>query len=132
MIFENFENIGNKDYPVIIFGSGPAGVSLALGLEKKNINSLIIEAGTNNYSEDSQQNYKSKIIGDEINDLKYSRLRQFGGTSGHWGGWCRPIERWNIQNWGETAERGARGAQQPESETRKAKKITRRSLHNFL
>ena len=99
MIFENFENIRNKDYPVIIFGSGPAGVSLALGLEKKNINSLIIEAGTNNYSEDSQQNYKSKIIGDEINDLKYSRLRQFGGTSGHWGGWCRPIERWNIQNW---------------------------------
>ena len=62
MIFENFEIIRNKDYPVIIFGSGPAGVSLALGLEKKNINSLIIEPGTNNYSEDSQQNYESKII----------------------------------------------------------------------
>ena len=29
-------------------------------------------------------------IGDKI--LGASRLRHFGGTSGHWGGWCRPLD----------------------------------------
>ena len=40
------------------------------------------------------------MIGDDIDDLRYSRLRQLGGTSGHWGGWCKPIEKWNIEKWG--------------------------------
>ncbi len=100
MIFENLLEIKNKNFPVIIIGSGPAGISLALKLEKKKINSLIIEAGQEEYNEDSQENYKSNIIGDEIDDLRHSRLRQLGGTSGHWGGWCKPIENWNLKNWG--------------------------------
>ena len=99
MIFDNFENLNKKEHQVIIFGSGPAGISLALRLEKKKIRSLIIEAGEKTYSENSQENYESKIIGNGISDLKYSRLRQFGGTSGLWGGWCKPIEDWNLKNW---------------------------------
>ena len=99
MIFKNLSKLKNKRYQVIIFGSGPAGVSLALKLEKKKISSLIIEAGDEEYSETSQEDYKSTVIGDEITDLRYSRLRQFGGTSGHWGGWCKPIEEWNLKNW---------------------------------
>ena len=35
MIFENLLEIKNKNFPVIIIGSGPAGISLALKLEKK-------------------------------------------------------------------------------------------------
>ena len=97
MIFKNLSKLKNKRYQVIIFGSGPAGVSLALKLEKKKISSLIIEAGDEEYSETSQEDYKSTVIGDEITDLRYSRLRQFGGTSGHWGGWCKPIEEWNLK-----------------------------------
>ena len=26
-------------------------------------------------------------------------MRQLGGTSGHWGGWCKPIEDWNLKDW---------------------------------
>ena len=63
MIFDNFENLNKKEHQVIIFGSGPAGISLALRLEKKKIRSLIIEAGEKTYSESSQENYESKIIG---------------------------------------------------------------------
>ena len=99
MIFDNFENLTKIDNQVVIFGSGPAGISLALKLEKKKIKSLIIEAGKKIYDDKSQENYKAKVIGDEIDDLRYSRLRQFGGTSGHWGGWCRPIEDWNLKKW---------------------------------
>ena len=26
-------------------------------------------------------------------------MRQLGGTSGHRGGWCKPIEDWNLKDW---------------------------------
>ena len=99
MIFNNFENIPRNNQQVVIFGSGPAGISLALKLEEKKIKSLVIEAGEKSYSDVSQENYKSKIIGDDLSDLRYSRLRQFGGTSDLWGGWCRPVENWNLEKW---------------------------------
>ena len=100
MIIDNISEIVNKSYPVVIIGSGPAGITIAEKLEQKKINSLIVEAGDNEYNEKSQENYKSKIFGDKIDDLRYSRLRQLGGTSGHWGGWCKPLEKWNIEKWG--------------------------------
>ena len=34
MIFENLLDIKNKNFPVIIIGSGPAGISLALKLDE--------------------------------------------------------------------------------------------------
>jgi hypothetical protein len=58
-------------------------------LEKNKIESLIIDAGEDEYSHDSQQNYKSEVVGKNVgDDLTHNRLRQFGGASGHWGGWC--------------------------------------------
>ena len=49
MILKNLENANLDNFPVAIFGSGPAGIATALELEKKNIKSLIIEAGDENY-----------------------------------------------------------------------------------
>jgi len=99
MILKNLDNINLDNFPVAIFGSGPAGISTALELEKKNIKCLLIEAGGENYSEISQEFYKGKIIGDQITNLSISRLRQFGGTSGHWGGWSKPMEKYNLELW---------------------------------
>ena len=99
MIFQKFEDIEFNNFPVIIFGRGPAGMTIALELEKKNISSIIIEAGDSEYSTDSQKLYNGKIIGDNLADLSSSRLRQLGGTSGHWGGWSKPMEAYNFKNW---------------------------------
>ena len=99
MILKNLDNINLDNFPVAIFGSGPAGISTALELEKKNIKCLLIEAGGENYSKISQEFYKAKIIGDQITNLSLSRLRQFGGTSGHWGGWSKPMEKYNLELW---------------------------------
>ena len=99
MISNNLDSLQLDKFPVIIFGSGPAGISTALELEKKNINSIIIEAGNEKYSEISQDFYKGKIIGDQIMPLSESRLRQFGGTSGLWGGTCKPLEDYTFDLW---------------------------------
>ena len=99
MIFKNFNQLKNHIFPVIIIGSGPAGISVALKLEEKKIKSLIIEAGEEDYNDTSQEYYSSKIIGDQITDLQFSRLRQFGGTSGQWGGWSKPMEDYNLSEW---------------------------------
>ena len=50
MIFQKFEDINLSNFPVIIFGSGPAGITTALELEKKKISSIIIEAWKENFS----------------------------------------------------------------------------------
>ena len=99
MIFNTLNKIDISNIPVVIVGSGPAAITLALELEKNNIDSLIIEAGEEEYNYDSQQNYNGEIIGDSISSLTHSRLRQFGGTSGHWGGWVRPLEEYNFEKW---------------------------------
>ena len=99
MIIDTLDQIDFSKNPVVIVGSGPAAITLALQLEKNNIESLLIEAGDEKYNYNSQQNYKGEIVGDEITSLTHSRLRQFGGTSGHWGGWCKPLEDFNFNNW---------------------------------
>ena len=99
MILQNLNDINLDNFPVAIFGSGPAGITTALELEKKNIKCLLIEAGGENYSQTSQEFYKGKIVGDLVTDLSSNRLRQFGGSSGHWGGWSKPLEKYNFKLW---------------------------------
>jgi len=99
MIFNNYSEIYNIKFDLIIVGGGPAGISIALELENKKISTLIIEAGEHNFSEESQKFYDGSIIGDEYAPLSVTRLRQFGGSSGHWGGVCRSLEEHDFKNW---------------------------------
>tara|TARA_B100001540_G_C15811983_1_gene645032 strand:+ start:2049 stop:3491 length:1443 start_codon:yes stop_codon:yes gene_type:complete len=99
MIFNNYHQLKDIKFDLIIVGSGPAGISLALELEGQKISTLIIEAGKNNFSEESQKFYEGEIIGDNYPPLSVTRLRQFGGSSGHWGGLCRSLEEHDFSNW---------------------------------
>lgn len=99
MILDKLNNKNFEDFSVVIFGSGPAGITTALELEKKNIKSIIVEAGPEMYDENSQKHYKGETYGDPVTDLSVSRLRQFGGTSGTWGGWSKPMADFNFVNW---------------------------------
>ncbi len=64
MIFNNLNQTDNKDFFAIIVGSGPAGISIALELEKKKIYSLIIESGELENNSISEKYLKSESIGD--------------------------------------------------------------------
>ena len=35
--------------------------------------------------------------GDRYFDLDICRLRYFGGTTNHWGGWCRPLDPYDLK-----------------------------------
>jgi choline dehydrogenase-like flavoprotein len=83
---------GATQPPVLIIGSGPAGTSLALRLAQHGTGALVLEAGPEEYSDDSQEFYTGEIFGDGYYDLDATRLRHFGGSSNHWEGWCRPLD----------------------------------------
>lgn len=79
-------------FDVCIIGTGPAGISCALALERSGKRIALLEGGGEEVSDWSQELYKGEVIGDPYFSLDAGRLRYFGGTSNHWGGWCRPLD----------------------------------------
>ena len=75
---------------VLIVGSGAAGLSLALKLEKLHIPSVIVEGGELDFTEDSQEIYRGETV--SKHKLSYgldgSRQRFLGGSTNCWGGGC--------------------------------------------
>ncbi|PLX36528.1 MAG: GMC family oxidoreductase [Hyphomicrobiales bacterium] len=78
--------------PVCIVGAGAAGITIALELAKRNIDCILLEGGGLEYEDPSQEIYEGELVGNQNTDLAYSRLRQFGGTTGHWTGLCAPLD----------------------------------------
>jgi len=99
MIFDLDDQLKiNKKYDFIIIGGGVAGITCAITLGKKKFTVLLLEAGGLEFSENSQKFYKGEIIGDQYIDLDQTRLRFLGGSSNHWGGKCRPFEKYDLDN----------------------------------
>ena len=76
-----------KQIQVLIVGSGAAGLSLALKLEKLHIPSVIVEGGELDFTEDSQEIYRGETV--SKHKLSYgldgSRQRFLGGSTNCWG-----------------------------------------------
>ena len=89
---KDLSELNGLDYDFTIIGSGPAGISLALGLSQKGKRVLLLEAGEYEYTDKSQEVYNGKIIGPYSSITSPTRLRFFGGSSNHWGGMCRPLD----------------------------------------
>ena len=99
MIIQNLENINTNFFDYTVVGSGPAGITLSLQLARKNKKVLLIEAGGLYFSENSQLFYKGETFGDKYFQLDITRLRYFGGSSGHWAGACRTLDEVDFQSW---------------------------------
>ena len=101
MILTNLSNYRDNFFSVIIIGSGPAGISTALRLEKYKIKTLIIEAGSLEDSQNKEDFFKGNIFGDvdPNENLSLKRARMFGGTSSLWGGHCSKFEKEQFENW---------------------------------
>ena len=94
MLFRSIEEFSRSGFRprVCIVGTGPAGISLALRLQERKVPCLLIEAGGYDFSATSQDFYRGEVVGDHYHELHEARLRQFGGSSGHWSGWVCPLD----------------------------------------
>ena len=75
-----------------IIGGGPAGISLALALADSGHEILLIESGGTAFEAPTQSLYAGEQSGVAYTALDGGRLRFLGGSSNHWGGWCRPLD----------------------------------------
>jgi choline dehydrogenase-like flavoprotein len=75
-----------------IIGGGPAGISLALALKDTPLDILLLEAGGTEFDPKVQDAFKGAGSGVPYLRLDESRLRRFGGSTNHWGGWSRPLD----------------------------------------
>lgn len=90
--FERLSGLAPEQVAVVIVGAGPAGITLALELASRGVRSLLVEAGGFDYPDaDGLDPYQGESVPRPY-ALNVSRLRYFGGTSGHWGGWVRPLD----------------------------------------
>lgn len=94
MLFRSVDGFARSGFRprVCIVGTGPAGMSLALRLQQRKVPCLLVEAGGYDFSEVSQNVYRGQVIGDPYPELQVTRLRQFGGSTGRWSGWVRPLD----------------------------------------
>jgi choline dehydrogenase-like flavoprotein len=80
------------DTDLAIIGGGPAGIALALALANTPIRVLMLESGGETFDPQTQALYAGTETGTPYLKLENSRLRYLGGSSNHWGGWCRPLD----------------------------------------
>ena len=86
----DFNSLENFD--TVIIGAGAAGITLADKLSSLGKKIALIEGGDQEYTNDSQEIYKANTVGDPYFELDVARLRFFGGSTNHWGGWCRSFD----------------------------------------
>ncbi|MCB1968893.1 MAG: GMC family oxidoreductase [Geminicoccaceae bacterium] len=75
-----------------IIGAGAAGIALALELDGSGIDVVLLESGGFEYDDATQALYEGRSVGHHAASLVDARLRYFGGSTNHWGGFCHPLD----------------------------------------
>ena len=71
-----------------IVGAGAAGLSIALEWAGAAQRVLLLEGGGFDLEPAMQDLYRGEIVGQPYFPLQAARLHYFGGTTGHWAGFC--------------------------------------------
>ena len=75
-----------------IVGAGASGISMAMEWANTNHKVILLEGGGFEYDEKVQELYAGKLTGQPYFPLKAIRLHYFGGTTGHWAGFCSTFD----------------------------------------
>lgn len=82
---------------VCIVGAGAAGLSMALDWIGTGHRVILLEGGGFDYEAAQQARYRGENIGQRYFPLETSRLHYFGGTTGHWAGFCSDMDPIDFQ-----------------------------------
>jgi choline dehydrogenase-like flavoprotein len=85
------------DADVCIVGAGAAGITLAREFVDSKLRVVLLESGAMQLDSATQNLYAGTNIGHHYFDPATCRLRYFGGTTNHWGGWCMPLDAIDFQ-----------------------------------
>ncbi len=80
-----------------IIGGGPVGISMALALAASPLHVVLLESGGMTFDAKIQALYEGSKVGAPYLTLEATRLRYLGGSSNHWGGWCRPMDEIDFE-----------------------------------
>jgi choline dehydrogenase-like flavoprotein len=84
------------DADVCIIGGGPAGLTIAMELERHGIGTCVLESGGFVPDSATGELYRGENIGIPYTFAGGCRSRYLGGSSNCWGGWCRPWDDWDF------------------------------------
>ena len=84
------------DTDVCIIGAGAAGITLAKEFSGKPFRVCLVESGGFEFDDRTQDLYKGENAGFDI-PLTQTRLRYFGGSTNHWGSYCRPLDEIDFE-----------------------------------
>ncbi|MEZ5779554.1 MAG: GMC oxidoreductase [Paracoccaceae bacterium] len=105
--------VADAFHDICIVGSGPAGISLALELERLGLSSLILESGCDRHSAPHQALSAAESYDPaRHDDMRIATARRFGGASNLWGGRCQPMDAIDF-----LPRSGPRGASWPIAKT---------------
>jgi choline dehydrogenase-like flavoprotein len=80
-----------------IVGAGAAGISMALEWVTSASRVILLEGGGFDYEPRMQELYRGESVGLPYFPLDAARLHYFGGTTGHWAGFCSTLEPIDFQ-----------------------------------
>jgi len=81
---------------ICIIGAGVAGITIATEMIGSGRQVLVLESGALEPDDRTQALYEGKAS-QQVYDISGSRLRQFGGSSNHWEGFCMPLTAYDMQ-----------------------------------
>jgi choline dehydrogenase-like flavoprotein len=82
---------------VCVVGAGAAGITLALEFADGPFRVSLVESGGFGFEKSTQDLYRGENAGLPYFALRQARMAGFGGSTGVWAGWCRPLDGIDLE-----------------------------------
>jgi len=94
---DHLDQTSDRQFDICIVGAGAAGITLANELLDSGLQVALIEGGGLFPPGQNELDLYQGAMGERIYPLAASRLRYLGGSTNHWGGWCRMLDTYDFE-----------------------------------